>query len=129
MVIGNSLTFTGDVPKRLQEILQIYKGTATKVVVEDYAVPSTNLSISAIAMMDPKSSMYSLIRKCWDVVVLQEQSQIPGRWIPTGDDLSDEVSAQTEELYRLVNVSLPAALRPTVTAATTVTQDFQWLVC
>lgn len=136
MVIGNSLTFTGDVPKQLQILLQAAVGPSKRVIVKDYAVPSTNLSISANAMMDPRSSMYALIRQPWDVVVLQEQSQIPGRWLPdtTGDDLSDLVVAQTEELYRLVNMSLPATLRtrPAVTAtaaaAPTTKQDFQWMV-
>lgn len=126
MVVGNSLTFTGDVPIKLQSLLQIAAGKDAKVRVEDYAVPSTNLSVSSDAMMDPTSTMYRLIRQPWDVVVLQEQSQLPGRWLETTTDPSaDAVVSATEDLYRLVNISLPLNASGTTPAAR---QDFQWLV-
>lgn len=127
MIVGNSLTYTGDVPSRLADLLQLALPPGAKVKVEDYALSSTNLSISSDAMMDPKSTLYRLIRQPWDVVVLQEQSQLPGRWLveTSTNPGNDLVISQLDELYSLVNIPLPAALS---TSSSGDRQDFQWLV-
>ena len=125
MVVGNSLTLTGDVPMKLKTLLQHALGDSTTIIVEDYAVPGTNLSISSNAMMDPKSAMYRLIRQPWDFVILQEQSQLPGRWLETtSDPVADLVVGQTEDLYRLANIPLPSKMADSAAPK----QDFQWMV-